>query len=340
MLKRSLVGLTLLAGAAVPSVSNAATVTIEMHNNFFQPTAIVAQSGDTVVIRNLGGRKVVQSYSDSQLAPTTLDSNQSVSFVFNGTPVGLRADDVDPQTPALSSVDGSGNCTGMCARVTPTGPQFPPQTPVINSPANGAQVGNTVTFSGTASAASKVRIKIGSLVRTTNVDGTGSWVLSQALANGAYTATATSIHPEGFESSPSSVSFTVAGSDTVPPTLLAGTPAFISGSPTPVKVGTLFVGHGAIRANGVVVDDVTAKKVTATIRDALVPDTEVAIVLTCSVPDGQTVPCDAATNPPRIQYRGQYLPARPGHFILTTTATDAAGATTTVVQDILVLSPL
>lgn len=343
MLKKSLIGLTLLAGAVAPVTAHAATITIEMHNHYFQATAVVAQAGDTIVLHNLGGRKVVQTYSDNQLPPTTVDSNQSISFVFNGTATGLNADDVDPQTPALSTVN-NGNCTGMCGRVTPTGPENYPGQPVFTSPTNGGSSGNTVLFSGTAANASKVRVKVGSLIRSALVDGTGSWSYTQTHANGTYTAIATAVHPEGFESTTASVTFTVSGGDTQPPMLLAGNPAKIAGQPSQVKFGTIFVGHGPIYVTGVVIDDVSAKKVTATVKDALIPDTEVELLLQCSnpnsIPAGESVPCDSATNPFKIQYRANHLVARPGHYVLTTTATDAAGASVTTVQDVIILSPL
>jgi hypothetical protein len=105
--------------------------------------------------------------------------------------------------------------------------------------------------------------------------------------------------------------------------------------------GSIFVGNGVIQVNGVVDDDVSAKKVTATIRDAEVPDTEVNINLTCVVPGGASVPCDSALNPARIQYFASYAPGpRPAHYILTTTATDGVGGTSTVVQDIIIISYL
>lgn len=340
MLRQIAIGVSMLGGILVPVTAQAATVRIEMHNHYFQPTAIVAQAGDTVVLHNLGGAKVVQSWTDQQLPPTQVASNQSISFVFNGTAVGLRADDLDPQTPALSVVE-NGACTGMCGRVTPTGPENPPQTPVFSSPTNGGTSGNTVLFSGTAVAASKVRVRIGSLIRQALVDGSGSWSFTQSLTNGTYTASAVSVHPEGFESSSASVTFSVTGGDTSPPQLLAGNPAKIAGQPSQVRLGTIYAGHGAIAVNGVVIDDVSAKKVRATVRDAIVPDTEVAVTLTCQVPPtGESVPCDSASNPPRIQYSGSFLTSRPGHYILTTTATDAVGFSTTTVQDIIILSPL
>lgn len=341
MLRRFGIGLVLLGAASVPVPAHAATVTIELYNHYFQPTAIVAQAGDTVVLHNLGGRKVVQSYSDDQLQPTSVETNQSISFVFNGTATGLRADDLDPQTPALSTVT-NGACSGMCGRVTPTPPANAPQTPVFSSPTSGGSSGNVVLFSGTAANALKVRIKVSSIVRTATVDGTGSWSLQQQLANGAYSATAHAIHPDGFESAPASVSFTVAGGDTQPPRILAGNPATIAGQPSAVRIGTIYAGHGAIKVNGVIIDDVVAKRVAVTIKDVLVPDTEMVVNLTCFNPDagGATIPCNSVTNPPRIQYTANVLVARPGHYLVTTNAEDATGATSTYVQDVIILSPL
>lgn len=339
MTRRILTGLALLAGGVVPAPAQAATVTIDLYNHYFQPTAIVAGAGDTVVLFNHGTRKVVQSYTDNSLSPTTVDTNQSVSFTFAGGTVGLRGDDLDPQTPALSTVNG-GTCTGMCGRVTSTPPSSPPQTPTITAPAADATLtSNVVTFQGTAASANRVRLVIASTIRTVVVDGNGNWVQQLQLINGSYTATATSIHPDGFESGTASVSFRVSGVDTVPPQVLAGNPASVAGQPSTLRIGTTYVGHGAIRVNGVVVDDVQARKVTATIRDNLVPMTEMQVVLRCK--DGaNVVPCESATNPARVQYDANFLPPRPGHYVLTVRGEDGVGNRASAVQDIIILSPI
>lgn len=338
MLRRTLLGVGLIAATLVPVPASAATVTIEMYNHYFQPTAVVAATGDTIVLRNLGSRKVVQSWSNDQLPATTIENGATVSFVFQGPETGIRADDLDPQTPALSSVQND-TCTGMCGRITTTAPQNLPQPPVFSSPAAGSTVGTTVTFAGTALNATKIRLKIGSLTRTATVDDAGAWSLTQSLANGGHSASAVSIHAQGFESAPSTVAFTVAGGDTQPPRLLAGPPGWVAGQPTPARYGSVYVATGAIKVNGVVEDDVVAKSVTATIKDAITPDAAVPVTLSCVIPGGERVPCDAASNPQRIQYFGTYLPTRPGHYILTTTATDAVGFSTTVIQDVVIVSP-
>jgi hypothetical protein len=338
MLRKIAIGLTGLAAMLLPASADAATVSVELVNHAFQPLTVLALSGDTVVLHNSGTRKVIQSFTDNQLPPTTVENGQTISFAFNGTQVGLRGDDLDPQTPPLSSVDANGNCTGMCGRVTATPPANSPQTPTFATPANAATVGANVFFSGSAVNAAKVRVKIGSLIRIANVDGGGAWSFNQAFTNGSYTATAVAVHPEGFESGSASVTFTVDAGDTAPPQVLAGNPAKVLGQPTQLRAGSYFIGHGPLDINGVIVDDVSAKKVVVTVRDAEIPDTTVTVTLTCFVPGGNGIPCDSASNPQRIQYRGTHLPSRPGHYVVTTTATDGAGRQSVLVQDVIVLS--
>lgn len=349
MLRRFLMTMTILAGAFMaPTPAQAATVQLEMHNCFFRPWSIVAQTGDTVEIKNLGGPKTVQSYSGTEFGPENVPTNGTISFVYGGSLTGLQASDTtpnpDPQAAQCTSTVTEGQCTGMCARVTPSGPQNPPAQPTIATPTEGQQItSNVVTFSGTAVNAKQVRINVQPVNQTFFgvVDSNGNYAVNRQLPNGAFTAKVIGMHLEGYETTATTVAFSIAGGDTSPPVIQPGNPARIAGQPSQARIGQSYIGHGRIFANGVVVDDVQAKKVTATIRNANIPDSEQAIQLTCFNPDafGTAVPCNATqqANPWRIQYTGSVTPGLPGQYLLTISAEDGLGQTAEVTQEIFYL---
>ena len=348
MLRRTLLPLVLLASVVgAPMQAKAATVRLDMHNCYFTPWSIVAAPGDTVEIRNLGGTKTVQSYKGQQFGPVTVATNGTASFVYDGTAVGLVANDFDPRGSCRGSSPDGVSCTGMCANVTATPPSDPPSTPTIASPAENASLSSTtVMFSGTVSNAVKVRITVQPLNQTFDGQVSGSsWSASRLLSNGSYTATVTAVHQQGFESAASSVNFTVASSgDSAPPVVLPGNPMRLMGAPTPLQFGQVYAGHGYIEVNGVLRDDKEAKQVTATIKNALVPGAEAQPVpLTCYNPDagGTAVPCNATTttNPWRISYRGTHFQLQPGHYLITVTGKDGAGNEHSVIQDVIIFSP-
>lgn len=349
MLRRFALLMTVLAGLVIaPQSAQAAVVKMDMHNCYFQPWSIVAQAGDTVEIRNLGGPKTIQSYSGTTVNPTPIGTNQTITFEFGGSLTGLQANDSPPNpgTGCSSTVDGT-NCTGMCARVTPQQPANPPAQATIATPAANAQLtSNIVNFSGTATNAKQVRVNVmpGNITFYGTVDANHAYSVNRQLPNGTFDATVTSMHLEGFEATASTVKFSIAGGDTLPPVVSPGNPARMNGQPSKVQFNQTYAGFGAIEVNGVVIDDVQAKKVSATVRNALVPGAEeMPITLQCYNPDasGNNVPCNASSsvNPYRIQYAGRYFTPVPGQYTITVTAEDGAGQISTAVQQVFILLP-
>lgn len=343
-----------LASSAGFAPAPAATVrVIEMHNNFFRARSTVVAPGDTVRFVNRGATRTVSVYSGTSWSGTATSvqvptgESRDVIASYAGGEARISA------SPGASI--SSGNCSGMCGRLSSDGPAFQPEQPTITAPEQDETLtANRVSFEGTAVSAGTIRLEIDHLPGNPplhvevfgQIAGDASFTVTSDVPNGTFTATATGIHPDGFESPASDpVTFTVAGGDLRAPTLTLGVPMRFLGSETDLKLGTYFAGNGVVDVNGTVYDDVSAKQVVASVAPAdAIPGGPYPVILRCRTvdpePTGSPTACDSALNPARISFRGSWLPPRPGVFTLTVTATDAAGKVTTKRQTLIVLSSL
>jgi MYXO-CTERM domain-containing protein len=101
-----------------------------------------------------------------------------------------------------------------------------PAAPIVTSPSNGAQVGGTPIFSGTAEPGSTITILVdGAVVGTTTANPDGNWTFTPTtpLAEGPHTVTVTATDPAG-NTSPPSTAITVTVDTTVPDTFIDSGP--------------------------------------------------------------------------------------------------------------------
>ena len=176
-----------------------------------------------------GSTTVTIKEGTSTLATTVTSPNGtwSVSIAFaNGA-----------HTITATATDNAGNASAPSAArsftVAASGDTTPPAAPAIVTPALGSIQPGTVLFTGTAEAASTVRVLEGMLERgSATADPNGNWRLAITMLSGPHTVTATATDRAGNVGAASPpVSFTV---DDRPPTIEFTTPSgtiFLPGAP-------------------------------------------------------------------------------------------------------------
>jgi len=145
-------------------------------------------------------------------------------------------------TIKATSVDAAGNVSVFSNINTFTIDTNAPGTPVVLLPADGSSVATTTpTFSGTAEAASRVRLYVdGSLVDSTVADGSGNWnAVSSTLSLGSHTIQVTAIDGTGNVSEYSNLNtFTVDTAVPVAPVVLTPQDGSSVATATPTFSGT------------------------------------------------------------------------------------------------------
>jgi MYXO-CTERM domain-containing protein len=122
--------------------------------------------------------------------------------------------------------DAAGRVDATPASRTWTVDTTAPAAPVITSPSNGAQVGGTPIFSGTAEPGSTVTVVVdGEVVGTTTANPEGNWTFTPPtpLASGPHTVTVTATDLAG-NTSPPSTAITIIVDTTVPDTFIDSGP--------------------------------------------------------------------------------------------------------------------
>lgn len=200
MLRRVLVPLVLLMASVAPVPGRAAaTHVVDVVNNAFSPSAVVAATGDTIRWNFRGNGHRVQAYSGSDFDSGLLNKNPGETFdhTFGGGTIMYRC-------PNHSTLSGPANdCTGMCGKLTDVAPSDLPRAPTVSSPAhNSTTDSRTVTFFGSLIGnATRIRMfegvtELGPGVRISG----GNWSASWIFENGTHDIHFIAEHPEGYHS--------------------------------------------------------------------------------------------------------------------------------------------
>ncbi|SFS65119.1 Ig-like domain-containing protein [Saccharopolyspora flava] len=181
-----------------------------------------AEPGSTVTVTDAFGNQLGTATADEQ-------GNWSV-------PVETALAD-GSHTITATATDPVGNVSGPSAEVTFTVDTTMPEAPVIQSPADGATIGDaTPTVSGTGEPGATVQVSIdGSPVGTAQVGEDGTWSLDPTtpLAEGRHVVTATQTDGAGNTSPVGSNAFTVDLTAPAPPVIASPTSGeVVSGPPT------------------------------------------------------------------------------------------------------------
>jgi hypothetical protein len=182
-----------------------------------------------------GATVTVTDQDGNVLGTAVVDANGDWSL----TPAPLADGDY---TITATQVDVDGNVSPESSAVIFTVDTTAPAAPVVTGPSDGATVGTaTPTITGTGEPGATVEVVVdGVVVGTTVVGSDGSWTLelTEPLADGAHTVTATQTDAAGNESPASApTTFTV---DTVaePPVITSPSPGAITSDTTPTITGT------------------------------------------------------------------------------------------------------
>jgi MYXO-CTERM domain-containing protein len=147
-------------------------------------------------------------------------------FVACSDPVTFTGLAEGEHTLRVRARDTAGRVDPTPASRTWTVDTTAPAAPVITSPANGALVGGTPIFSGTAEPGSTVTLLVdGAVVGTTTANSEGNWTFTPSvpLAEGPHTVTATATDPAG-NTSPPSTAITITVDTTAPDTFIVAGP--------------------------------------------------------------------------------------------------------------------
>ncbi|WP_194293017.1 Ig-like domain-containing protein [Streptomyces smaragdinus] len=181
----------------------------------------------------------------------------TIEVIVDGTPIGTTTVDPDgtwtftPSTPlgdgdhtiTATETDAAGNTSDPSAPVDITIDTVAPDAPVITGPADGSTVNDsTPTITGTGEPGATVEVSVdGTVVGTTTVrpDGTWSLELTDPLADGPHTVSATQTDAAGNTSPAGSNDFTVDTTVTVePPVITSPTDGEVVHDNTPTITGT------------------------------------------------------------------------------------------------------
>lgn len=343
---RRIVGMiALLAVALSPVAGRAAdpppTRTIEIRTAQYVAYAVAAQAGDTIAWKAMGGRHNVVSYA-GPAGYTAFDSGSPNNAQGNGNPAGMtpyntftitygggvvkyRCTLADSNGKAYSTVDGNGQCAGMCGTITDNPPADLPGPPAISSPsASSPEPSNDVFIIGTAppgASAVKVRelFRGGAVQELPTVEVVdGKWQNEWLFANGQHTIDAISIHQDGFQSDPSAtVTFKVSGPDATPPTVALD-------RPRPVVAG-LAVETSPLKITGRASDDIMVESIEVVVVDQLTQATYAPAVV-CTKCGLEKDPAFSAE-----------VPVGSGYYNITVTATDTSDKTGSGTRDAFVV---
>jgi plastocyanin len=350
MLRKYLLGMALIAGLMAPMQSQAAsTIVVEMGDSAFFPFRVQAAAGDTIRFVNKGPAHSIASYSGQEFdsGPQPIATYGTFEIVFDGTPTAYRETGRRPsnQSP-YSTLDGNGNCDGMCGWISTTPPSNPPGTPVIVSPVDGSTVEtNAVTVQGTVANANRVRITYAAQNKVVDAiasgpDGNFAWTWQ--YTNGPVLLTLRAWNnAEGWAGPSTSLAFEVAGGDVALPTIKldAAGRVGITGAPFPTRVGQIELGTGPIEVSAIVTDDVSVKTVSATLVN-LATNGESDVILDCTNNAGESFIGGCSSTSGKFVRAVSKVFATPGYYKLTVTATDAAGNTSTKSTEVIILSPI
>lgn len=291
----SLASLMLLVSALAPGQARASTIAIEVRNVEFVPAGVGAFAGDTIRFNTTSGTHDLHSYAGPDFHPGTMTAGQTVDALFPGGTIRYRCTVI-----GHSQLNGT-TCTGMCGVLSDSPPTMSP--PAITFPAPGQTVDQqTITVTGTASApANRVRLSDnGGRIGDVPVSG-GSFSRQFTFAAGSHTLSAIALDPDGFQSAPVSVTFTVAAQDVAPPTVTLGQPnALLNSNPLGVS--------------GIATDDARLVSVAVRIRN-LITGEVISPPVTCP-----------ACGTPSSTFNSQTAVPRGLHEVVAI-ATDGAGRT-------------
>ena len=191
----------------------AATVVVEMRNNFFSPASVTVNAGDTVTWVQRGANHNTVSY-DGLWASPILNLNQTFSHTFNAAGTFRYF-----CTPHES--------IGMIGTITVQGAANTPPTVTLTAPTSGATFVNTdtITFSADASdngSITKVDFFAGSTLIGT--DTTAPYSVTGTLSARVHSITARATDNQGATTTSSAVSITVTAPNQ-PPTVNLTAPA-------------------------------------------------------------------------------------------------------------------
>lgn len=220
MPSRFVLGAILVAASiATPGMSQAATKSVTIWNAFFDPGALTASAGDTIVwTMGAAGAHNVVTYAGNQSFGSAVmySAGESYSQTFSGGSVFYRC-------TLHSSINVGGACAGMCGSMSDRISM--PTAPSISTPAPGSSVSeNPVAFSGSAEPFVQIHLyDSGSLIATALSGTSGSWTASGVMNTGSRTVTARAVDGAGNTSPDTSVTFTVTqAADLTPPTITIG----------------------------------------------------------------------------------------------------------------------